>query len=205
MTKIQQRIHVNRVKANSIEFDLDEMTIPINIGDEASIELIIINYGNPGHVHLSVNDDVRNQVSFFKDNPYVKYEERIPMIIRLPKEGGHQEGEIFITTGYGSNKKSFKFRIPMKEMKHEVVVGERLTKEVPKKEKREPRNIDLIAFFGRTQLMMPTVTILFILLLLFLTFGVYSSSDPFMGSLSASILIVFLILYGLKRSFDLSV
>ncbi|MDY6960268.1 MAG: hypothetical protein SVK08_14045, partial [Halobacteriota archaeon] len=176
-----------------------------NIGDEVSIELIIINYGNPGHVHLSVSDDVRNQVSFFKDNPYVKYEERIPMILRLPKEGGAQEGEIFITTGYGSKKKSFKFRIPMKETKHKVVVGERLTKDVPKKEKREPRNIDLMAFFGSTQLIIPIVTILFILLLLFLTFGVYNSSDPFMGSLSASILIVFLILYGLKRSFGLSV
>ena len=205
MTKIQQRIHVSRVKANSIEFDLDEMTVPINIGDEVSIELIIINYGNPGHVHFSVSDDMRNQVSFFKDNPYVKYEERIPMILRLPKEGGAQEGEIFITTGYGSKKKSFKFRIPMKETKQEVVVGDKLTKEVTKKEKREPRKIDLGAFLGPTQLMIPIVTIVFILFLLFLTFDVYSDRDPFVGSLSVSILIVFLILYGLKRSFGLSV
>ena len=204
MTKIQQRIHVSRVKANSIEFDLDEMTVPINIGDEVSIELIVINYGNPGHVHFSVSDDMRNQVSFFKDNPYVKYEERIPMILRLPKEGGAQEGEIFITTGYGSKKKSFKFRIPMKETKQEVVVGDKLTKEVTKKEKREPRKIDLGAFLGPTQLMIPIVTIVFILFLLFLTFGV-SYGNPFVGSLSASILIVFLILYGLKRSFGLSV
>jgi len=204
MAKIQQRIHVSRVKANSIEFDLDEMAVPINIGDEVSIELIIINYGNPGHVHFSVSDDVRNQVSFFKDNPYVKYEERIPMILRLPKEGGAQEGEIFITTGYGSKKKGFKFRIPMKETKHEVVVGDKLTKEVAKKAKRGPRKIDLSAFLGPTQLMIPIVTIVFIIFLLFLTFGV-SDRDPFLGSLSASILIVFLILYGLKKSFGLSV
>ncbi|MDY6931126.1 MAG: hypothetical protein SVJ22_04335 [Halobacteriota archaeon] len=205
MAKIQQRIHVNRIKANSIEFDLDEMTIPINIGDEVSIELIIINYGNPGHIHLSVSDEVRNQVSFFKDNPYVKYEERIPMILRLPKEGGAQEGDIFITTGYGSKKKSFKFRIPMKEMKHEVVVGDKLTKEVTKKEKREPISIDFGSFTSHTQLMVYSVTIVLIMFLLFLTFSVYSNRDPFVGSLSASILIVFLTLYSLKRSFNLSV
>ena len=114
MTEMQQRIHISRVEVNSIELDLEEINIPINLGEEVSFEFIIINYGNPAHVHLSASDEIRKQVSFLKDNPYVKYEERIPVILRLPKDGGSQEGEIFVTTGYGSKKKSFKIKMLIK-------------------------------------------------------------------------------------------
>ncbi|MDY6964463.1 MAG: hypothetical protein SVM80_00640 [Halobacteriota archaeon] len=199
MTETQQRIHVSRVEVNSIEFDHEVMNIPINLGEEVSFEFIVINYGNPAHVHLSTSEEIGKQVSFLKDNPYVKYEERIPVILRLPKDGGSQEGEIFVTTGYGSKKKSFKVKMLIKEeKKHEVIVDNKLSKKVTEK----PKKRELSGIYSQQEVMVATFTLVLILLSLFLTFY-GEDSYPFAGSLLASILIVFLVLYSYKRSISL--
>ena len=108
-----QQIHINRNRINSIEFDKPDINIPLDPGNECSIELPIINYGNPTHVYLSISDTLRKNVRFIYDNIYVANQEFAPVVIKLPADITTLEGEVKVTTGYGSLTESFR-----------VVIGE---------------------------------------------------------------------------------
>lgn len=102
-----QQIHINRNKTNSIEFDSPEITVPMKEGEESSFELAIINYGHPTHVHLSTSDELRHNVKFVHDNPYVANQEVIPVVVKLPVGTKGARGEVKVTTGYGMHTESF--------------------------------------------------------------------------------------------------
>lgn len=214
---MQQRIHINRIGADSIEFELDQIKVPIDPGEEVGFELIIINYGNPTRVNLSANDGIGDQINFLMDNPYVNEEERVPVIIKMPKEGGVYEGEIFITTAYGSKKKGFKVTLLMgREVHHKILVDEKLTKKVSHEPKQKTISKPMIRThvpslevsynqWSNLQwgIVIPSATLILILASIFLTFFIFEDKDHFIGSLFSSILIVFLIMYGLQKSIGL--
>ena len=215
---MQQRIHINRVGASSIEFELDEIQVPIDRGEEVGFELIILNYGNPTRVNLSAGDSMGDQISFLKDNPYINDEERVPVILKMPSEGGVSEGEILIALAYGSKRKSFKVKMLMgREVRRNIVVDEKLTKKVTGDPAPVPRSKPVIKthvphldihpsqWWGPVDwgIGIPFITLALILISLFLTFDFYGDKDPFFGSLFASILIVFLMMYSLKKTIDL--
>ena len=107
-----QQVHINRLGVNSIEFDTGTVELPLSPGEERSFELVMINYGAPTHVNLSVSDSLRENITMLEDNPYVRHEEYIPIIARIPYGGRlYTRGQVFVTVGYGSRKAGFEFNV----------------------------------------------------------------------------------------------
>lgn len=107
-----QQIHINRLGVNSIEFETPVLDIPLSLGGEHSFELVIINYGSPTHVNLSVDPHLSEYVTFLDDNPYVTHEEYVPVVVRIPYDGKlFNTGNVFVMVGYGSKKDGFTINI----------------------------------------------------------------------------------------------
>lgn len=107
-----QQVHINRLGVNSIEFDTDTVELPLSPGEERSFEVVLINYGAPTHVNLSVSDTLRENITVLEDNPYVKHEEYIPLIARIPYDGRlYTKGQVYITVGYGSKRQGFNLNL----------------------------------------------------------------------------------------------
>ena len=107
-----QQVHINRLGVNSIEFDTDTVEIPLSPGDESSSEIVIINYGSPTHVHLSTSESLTDNVTLLDDNPYVRHEEYVPVVVRIPPGGRlFNSGQMHVAVGYGSKKESFDLKI----------------------------------------------------------------------------------------------
>lgn len=103
-----QQVHINRLGVNSLEFETDTVELPLSPGEERSFEIVLINYGAPTHVNLSVSDSIRENITVLEDNPYVKHEEYIPFIARIPYDGRlYSKGQLYITVGYGSKRQGF--------------------------------------------------------------------------------------------------
>lgn len=188
-----QTIHINRRDVNSIEFDVKELTITLNPGDETSFEIKVINYGTPTHIHLSATEEIRDKITFLSHNPYVRYEETIPVVARLPREGKElYTGEIVVTTGYGAKKSGFVTKLGLEEEKRVVAVDEGLgERRYIKVRKQMPIDLTLVEH----PLVIPTIFILIAVLLILVYVGVVQVGSAVM----ASILIVFVILYGITK------
>ncbi|MEZ5335902.1 MAG: hypothetical protein R2741_12040 [Methanolobus sp.] len=139
-----QQVHINRLGVNSIEFEMDTVELPISPGEERSFEIVIINYGAPTHVNLSVGDSYSN-ITVLEDNPYVRHEEYIPLIARIPYDGRmYTKGQFYITVGYGSKRQGFNLNIghpSPSEKGFGVDVDEALYKpSAPAKPEKKPSN-----------------------------------------------------------------
>ena len=118
MQQILQNVIINRQEINSIEFENESVEIPLYQGGELTFEIMIINHGSPSHVHLSVSDELKGQITFLRDNPYVLEKEYISAVARVPQEGRDlTKGHIFITVGYGSKKRGFPVQLGKIESK----------------------------------------------------------------------------------------
>lgn len=103
-----QVVHINRLGINSIEFDMESMEIPLSPGEEQSFEIVIINYSSPTHVHISVSDTLKHNVTILEDNPYVTHEDYVPVVVRIPFDGKKiYQGDVFVTVSHGARKNSF--------------------------------------------------------------------------------------------------
>ncbi|MDO9517366.1 MAG: hypothetical protein Q7J10_04865 [Methanosarcinaceae archaeon] len=125
-----QQVHINRLGVNSIEFDNDTVEIPLSPGGEKSSEIVIINYAAPTHVHLSTSESLTDNVTILDNNPYVRHEEYVPLVIRIPPGGRlFNSGQIHVAVGYGSKKESFNLKIGISDPDDgpmEVEVGDDL-------------------------------------------------------------------------------
>lgn len=103
-----QNVIINRQEINSIEFEKESVEISLSPGGEETFEILVTNYGSPTHIHFSVSDELKGQITFMRDNPYVLQEEYVSAVARIPQEGRVlTKGQIYITAGYGSRKKGF--------------------------------------------------------------------------------------------------
>lgn len=108
MQQIFQNVVINRQELNSIEFENESIEIPLSPGEDMSFEILISNQGSPTHIHLSVSDELKENITFLRDNPYVLQKEYVSVVARIPKDGRVlTKGQLFITVGYGSKKKGF--------------------------------------------------------------------------------------------------
>jgi len=98
------QIFINRRDLNSVEFEDPEIELEVSPGEERIVEFLLVNYGTPTHVNLSVSDELRGNVRILKENPYVKYEEVVPAIITGVVD--ELRGELIVTTGYGTRRSS---------------------------------------------------------------------------------------------------
>lgn len=118
MEQIFQNVIINRQEINSIEFEKESIEIPLYPGGEQTFEILISNYGSPTHIHLSVSEELKGQITFLRDNPYVLQKEYVSAVARIPQEGRMlTKGQIFITAGYGSKKKGFPVQLGKTEVK----------------------------------------------------------------------------------------
>ena len=121
MQQIFQNVIINRQEINSIEFEKESIEIPLSPGGEQTFEILITNHGSPTHIHLSVSEELKGLITFLRDNPYVLQKEYISAVARIPQEGRVlTKGQIFITAGYGSKKKSFPVQLGKVETKPQI-------------------------------------------------------------------------------------
>ncbi len=120
MQQIVQNVIINRQELNSIEFEIDGIEIPLAPGEEQTFEILVTNQGTPTHIHFSVSEELKGNITFLRDNPYVLQKEYVSAVARIPRDGRVlTEGKIFITAGYGSKKKGFSVQLGKKEEKPE--------------------------------------------------------------------------------------
>ncbi|AKB74727.1 hypothetical protein MSLAZ_1466 [Methanosarcina lacustris Z-7289] len=118
MEQIFQNVIINRQEINSIEFEKESIEIDLYPGGEQTFEILVTNYGSPTHIHFSVSEELKGQITFLRDNPYVLQKEYVSAVARIPQEGRMlTKGQIYITAGYGSKKKGFPVQLGKVEAK----------------------------------------------------------------------------------------
>ncbi len=202
MRKIQQKIYLSRKRVNSIEFEHEILSIPLKAGAEMSFEILIINHGEPTHVHFSLSEEVKDKVMILQDKVYVIDEEKIAAIVKLPKsyagavDGGLDAGNIFVSTGYGAAKKGFSVEIVEEDAEGEIVGGW-IGESVVKKETVETEVV--ISPEKKALLRRLTISTLLMALFLVFVFAVFSFSGypNFVFALLASMIFIFIVIYNL--------
>ncbi|MGZ4862813.1 MAG: DUF7524 family protein [Halobacteriota archaeon] len=107
-----QSVYINRKGLQSIEIEEPLIRLPLKPGGKATLDIDVINYEAPTHIYLSSRGAVKDKVTFNRNNPYVDGEELLTATISNPL--GQQElyeGEISISTAYGSREESFILQI----------------------------------------------------------------------------------------------
>ena len=201
MERLQQRIHLSRTGLNSIEFGHEVLKIPLRAGEETSFELLVINHGEPTHVHFSLSKEIRDKLMLMQDKGYVIDEEKIAAIVRLPKSyaGAVNEsgrGEIFVSTGYGATKRGFAVEIvEVKERLEKEKGEERELGDVTRKEKKGLEiSAEERALLSRLAVS-ACAAVLFAVFILIM--GIFSESPGylFVSALIAALLFIFIVIY----------
>lgn len=212
MERIQQKIYLSRTSLNSIEFGHEVLRIPLKAGEETSFELLVINRGEPTHVHFSLSTGIKDKLMIMQDKVYVIDEEKIAAIVRLPKSyaGALNEsgtGAIFVSTGYGATKRSFGVEIVESKEKEKGEEREREEWELgdvtsKEKEKRKEKKEFAISAEERVLLSRLAVSacaavIFFVLVVLILHIGIFSDAPSylFVSALIAALLFLFIVIY----------
>jgi len=194
MERIQQRIYLSRKSLNSIEFEHDVLKIPLNVGEETSFEIIIINHGKPTHVHFSLGEQMKDKVMILRDKVYVIDKEKIAAIVRLPKSYAEvvaelDVGEIFVSAGYGAAKKSFPVAIieakEERKEEHELEVAKLKEKKVTKVSSEEKVLLQRLGVSA----------VAAILFFIFFVLVFYFPPPSFICALIASLLFIFIVIY----------
>lgn len=194
MERIQQRIYLSRKSLNSIEFEHDVLKIPLNVGEETSFEMVIINQGKPTHVHFSLGEQMKDKVMILRDKVYVIDKEKIAAIVRLPKSyaGVVAEldvGEIFVSTGYGAAKKSFSLAITEAKEVHK----EEQELETAKLKEKKVKKVTSTEKVLLQRLCVSAVAAIIFFIFFVLVF--YFPSASFISALIASFLFLFIVIY----------
>jgi len=212
MRKIQQRIYLSRKQVNSIEFEHEILSIPLKAGDEMSFEMLIINHGEPTHVHFSLGEEVKDKVMILQDKVYVIDEEKIAAIVKLPKsyagavDSGLGAGNIFVSTGYGAAKKGFSVEIVEKDAEDEGYgkgTGEIVEGGIGESEVKKGTVETEVVISPEKKALLRRLMISTLLMALFLVFVVavykfsFSGYPNFVFALLASIIFIFIVIYNL--------
>ena len=204
---IQQLIYLSRRAENSIEFEHEVLRIPLNVGEETSFELRIINYGEPSHLHFSLSEEIADRVMLLQDKVYVIEEEKITAIARLPKSYAGTDvesglGEITVSTGYGAVRESFMVEIvPAKggakrERAEKHVTGVNVKVKEPKREAKAAAHLQAKnkRHIRHSHILVTSVsTALFLLSLSIVSLSSYPFS--FIFAIIASALFLLIIVY----------
>ena len=208
LSMIQQRIYLSRRAENSIEFEHEVLKIPLNVGEETSFEIRIINYGEPSHLHFSLGEEIADRVMLLQDKVYVIDEEKIAAIVRLPKSYAGVEsglGEISVSTGYGAVKESFMVEIvpeqgnnkKKKERVEKHVVNQEVKVKAKVKVKEPKRELKVVTPQKEKLIHHLLVTLVSTALFLFSFSIVNLSFHPFIFAIIASTLFLLIVIYNL--------
>jgi len=107
-----QNVYINRKGQQSIEIEEPLIRLPLKPGGKARLDIDVVNFQAPTHVYLSSRGAIKDKVTFNRNNPYVDGEELLTVTITNPPgEQELYEGEVSISTGYGSKEESFILQI----------------------------------------------------------------------------------------------
>ena len=107
-----QSVFINRKGLQSIEIEEPLIRLPLRPGGKATLDIDVVNYEAPTHIYLSSRGAIKDKVTFNRNNPYVDGEELLTITVANPP--GQQElyeGQVSISTGYGSREESFILQI----------------------------------------------------------------------------------------------
>jgi len=107
-----QSVYINRKGLQSIEIEQPLIRLPLRPGGKTTLDIDVVNYEAPTHIYLSSRGEIKDKVTFNRNNPYVDGEEILTITVAAPP--GQQEfyeGEVSISTGYGSREESFILQI----------------------------------------------------------------------------------------------
>jgi len=207
MERIQQKIYLSRKSRNSIEFESDVLKIPLKLGDETSFEMVIINRGEPTHVHFSLGNEMADKVMILQDKVYVIDKEKIAAIVRLPKSYAGtiedmEPGAIFVSTGYGATKKSFSLAIVEQEKQKKVLIEEKVEEggeNEAREAKREKKEAKTVVVAPEKMALLRRLAVSTVAIALFLcSFAIIVISfHPFVFALIAAALFMFIVVYNL--------
>jgi hypothetical protein len=107
-----QSVYISRKGLQSIEIEEPQLRLPLKPGGRATFDIDVINCEAPTHIYLSSRGAVKDKVTFNRNNPYVNGEELVTATVSNPLGDPELfEGEISISTGYGSREESFILQI----------------------------------------------------------------------------------------------
>ncbi len=107
-----QHVYLNKRGMQSIEIEQPVIRVPLKPGDETTLSIDVINYEAPTHIYLSSRGAIKDKVVFNRNNPYISGEELLTVTVANPPDhNALHEGEITISTGYGSKEESFILQI----------------------------------------------------------------------------------------------
>ncbi len=113
---MMQHVYLNKRGMQSIEIEQPVIRIPLKPGDETTLDIDVINYEAPMHIYLSSRGAIKDKVVFNRNNPYINGEELLTVSIANPPDhDAFYEGEVTISTGYGSKEESFILQIGQPE------------------------------------------------------------------------------------------
>ena len=107
-----QSVYINRKGLQSIEIEQPLIRLPLRPGGKTTLDIDVVNYEAPTHIYLASRGAIKDKVTFNRNNPYVDGEELLTITVANPP--GQQElyeGEVSISTGYGSREESFILQI----------------------------------------------------------------------------------------------
>jgi hypothetical protein len=106
------KVYINRKGWQSIEIEDDLLRFPLKPGGKTQLDIDVINCEAPTHIYLSSRGAVKDKVVFNRNNAYVDGEEVLTATISNPL-GSEKlyEGQLSISTGYGSKEASIILQI----------------------------------------------------------------------------------------------
>ncbi len=111
-----QHVYLNKRGMQSIEIEQPVIRVPLKPGGQATLDIDVINYEAPTHIYLSSRGAIKDKVTFNRNNPYIDSEELVTVtVVNPPNHNAFYEGEITISTGYGSKEESFILQIGQQE------------------------------------------------------------------------------------------
>ena len=107
-----QHVYLNKRGMRSIEIEQPVVHVPLKPGEKATLDIDVINFEAPTHIYLSSRGAIKDKVIFNRNNPYINDEEFVTVTVANPPDHNtFYEGEITISTGYGSKEESFVLQI----------------------------------------------------------------------------------------------
>ncbi|OFV67795.1 MAG: conserved hypothetical protein, membrane [Candidatus Syntrophoarchaeum caldarius] len=206
VAEIEEHVHIGRKGTDSIEFDRDELKLSLQPGEETSFTVTISNYTIPTHVHFALDRELRDFLTIINENPYVRTEEKIPIVVRVPKDSTEDiySGRVHVISGYGSVKGSFTVTISVRVEKPEmngrfeekapirVSIPRKSIKRIKIKDKVPLGILNKKTKLSRDVLVATGITSL---ILIFLTYLFIFNPASFGISLLTSILVMLLVFY----------
>ncbi|MDR2944552.1 MAG: hypothetical protein LBU81_05675 [Methanosarcinales archaeon] len=112
MKEVLQDIYIGRQSLDSIEFKYNEIEIPLYKGEDREFQIFIKNFAAPTHITFLPDESIRNYLILVPSKHHIQNNEYVRIVVRIPYNAKPTaEGMFYVITGYGAQKKGFRFSV----------------------------------------------------------------------------------------------